>query len=114
MIQTIGKDATTIKNYKDQAKQYLDNSGYDFNEYAVNDGVNEDDKPTLGFNLKFNSTNDSTTEVDRLKTWFVDNKDDFEWVRIAVHDCEHNTNGNLPCVLGDVWIMEDGVVIRGN
>ena len=103
MAQSIGKDSNTISTHKNNIEDRIASSNYDINEYAVNDGTNEDNKPTIGINIKFNSTNDCTTEFNELKNFFNSNSGDFEWVRITVHDCEHNTNGNLPCSLGDVW-----------
>lgn len=103
MVQSVGKDKDTIKDHKNNIKDRISNADYDLNDWTVNDGTNDDDDPTLGINLKFNSTSDATTEWDKLKNFFQDNSDDFQWVRMTIHDCEHNTNGNLPCSLGDTW-----------
>jgi len=103
IAQSAGNDTDTISTHKTNLKDRISNAGYDLNEYAVNDGTNEDGDPTLGLNLKFNSSTDAETEWYELRDFFNNNSGDFQWARMTLHDCEHNTNGNLPCELGDTW-----------
>jgi len=105
LAQSIGYDPDVIKTHKQNLQDRIANAGYDLNEYAVNDGENENGDPTLGLNLKFNASTDATTEWGELKQFFTDNSADFQWARLSVHDCEHNTDGSLPCEIGDWWSL---------
>jgi len=105
-MTSIGIDATAISNHKLAIRAELDKYVDYLNVSEVNDGMNEEGKPTLAVNVDFNDATQANIFNGWLKDYIQTNSADFERARIRIHDCFHASGENLPCEIGDVWNLQ--------
>ena len=102
-LTSTGSDAAVIKSHKEAIQAERDKYLDYLHTSEVNDGTNENDKPTLAVNADFNNATQANTFNNWLKEYVQNNSSDFSTARIRIHDCFYASNENLPCEMGDVW-----------
>lgn len=63
-MTSVGIDLVAIEGYKNEIRQKL--TEYNLNDSQVNDGLNEDDDPTLAVNADFNTVSGADEFHDEL------------------------------------------------
>ena len=102
-LTSTGSDAAVVKSHKEAIKTECDKYSDSLHTSEVNDGTNEEDKPTLAVNADFNDATQANTFNNWLKEYIKNNGSDFSTARIRIRDCFHASGENLPCEMGDVW-----------
>ena len=100
-LTSTGTDAETLDQLKHQIRDKL--TAYDTHTAEVNDGQNEEDQPTLAASVDFNDATEANGFHEWLKDLLTANREAFAEAMTRIHDCNHASDNNLPCKIGDVW-----------
>lgn len=106
-LNAIGISEEATENHKLVIRAELEQ--YDLWEVQVNDGHDENNQPTLAISADFNHVDNANGFHTWLKGYIVDNATDFSFARTRIHDCHHAEGLSLPCMIGDVWNMSQGL-----
>lgn len=105
-MTSVGINSEQITIYKEEIRQKL--TEYSLADSQVNDGRNEDGNPTLGINADFNAASEANDFHGWLKVYVTERREQFKNARTRVHDCFHAADQNQPCMIGDIWELQDG------
>lgn len=98
-----GKEETTseqIKTIKNEIKNEVINN-YSSITYAINDGINENNKFTIGINIDFENETDATNLNNWLIQKYEENSSILEFARIRMY----NSNTSQLPELGNIWTL---------